>query len=861
MFDKLLNKGAAPAAAAGPQRAGAPAASGTPESEPQAWREKIAAAGADDQALLQLAREAPEVELKLAALAALTHEDALRQATREFRDQDKRLYRAAKARWETAVARRQAFADAPGLIATARGLLEQETVPANRLVELDRAWTALNVAAFDEVLAGEFAAARAQLGTKVREHGEGEQALARWLAATDTARGALTEGLGDVARGVAVATHAAATAGRAATLLQLLNEAPAAGGAGDERGTGRIDAANRALALAASVVQRAEFLQSLPVAGAADEADEKAKIEQWRAFPEVSDGTLQAVLTHRFTEWHNASSHERQLERDARRTREGEETAQHRKKHLAEMQHQVELAETAHAAGQVAELTRLMSAIDGALKAGPANAALARRIDSLRQEQQRLRDWQRWSGGQRREELVAEAKVLASTSGDKVAVKAHAEAIDKLRERWKELDKLGGATNKALWVAFDGALKTAYSPVAAHLEKLKSARNDNLAARNRIIDGLAESQAKLAPAEGARPDFRAIARSVEEARIAWRKLGPVEHTVPREAQKGEKAVTARFDAALKALEAPLTQAYRDATAERERLIAAAKSLTEAQPLARDSIDKVRALQVQWQAHAKALPLPRREEGALWSAFKAATDAVFTARDAARAARDAEANAPIAAREAIIDTLSALPTDASVADIKRAIATADTAWRASPRIHGPQAARLEARYREARDTASRRLRAIADRAALARYDALLAAMRLCDEREAGSEPSPDLESRWSALTDLPPAWKTVMDARFNGTLPAKRPPLPDTLLSLEAACDIDSLAEFAAARRQLKMNALKFAMENRRPDAGASPADIERWLLDASSTPRPDGTSRGRLEKIIAAIQSRPARTG
>ena len=58
-----------------------------------------------------------------------------------------------------------------------------------------------------------------------------------------------------------------------------------------------------------------------------------------------------------------------------------------------------------------------------------------------------------------------------------------------------------------------------------------------------------------------------------------------------------------------------------------------------------------------------------------------------------------------------------------------------------------------------------------------------------------------------------------------------------------------------------MNALKFAMENRRPDAGGSPADIERWLLEAASTPRPDGTSRARLEKIIAAIQSRPSRTG
>jgi exonuclease SbcC len=115
----------------------------------------------------------------------------------------------------------------------------------------------------------------------------------------------------------------------------------------------------------------------------------------------------------------------------------------------------------------------------------------------------------------------------------------------------------------------------------------------------------------------------------------------VEHTVPRDAQKGDQAVSVRFAAALQALEAPLTQAYRDATAERERLIAAAKSLAEATPLARDAIDKTRALQAQWQAHAKALPLPRREENLLWTAFKGATDAVFTARDAARAARDAE----------------------------------------------------------------------------------------------------------------------------------------------------------------------------------------------------------------------------
>lgn len=785
MFDNLFKKDAAPLPAA---------ATPITEAELQGWREKLHAAEGDDRALLQLAHQAPGVDLKLAALAALTQEDAIKQATGEFRDQDKRLYRAAKSRWEAAVARREALAQAPVLIAAAHSLLEQESIPANRLVDLDRAWAALSEALPDQALASEFAAVRSQLGARVRERGEAGQALGRWLAAADAVIHALTAGLAGVAAGaVAPASPkpSSATAEQAAALLQLLNEAP--GAAGDPRRTEKIDAANRALALAASVVQRAEFLGSLPVAGLADESEEKTKIELWRSFPEVSDGELQALLTHRFSEWRNACGEERQREREARRTHEGELGAERRKRRLAQIQHHVEQAEAAHAAGQVAELTRLITQIDGALKAGPVDAALTRRIESLRQEQMRLREWQRWSGGQRREELVAEAQGLAGMAGGKIALKAHAGAIEKLRQRWKELDKLGGATSKTSWLAFDGALKAAYAPVAAHLDKLKAARQENLAARNRSID-------ELLKAGASQPDSRALARTLEEAKIAWRKLGPVEHTVPRDAQKGEQAVSARFAAALQALEAPLTQAHRDATAERERLIAAAKSLAEATPLARDAIDKARALQAQWQTHAKALPLPRREESALWTAFKAATDAVFTARDAARAARDAE--------------------------------------------------------RAARDAAAKRLREIADHAAQARFDALIAAMRLCDEREAAGEPSPDLETRWSAIADLPAPWKAAVEARFRGAAPAKPRPLPDTLLNLELACGLDSPAEFTAARRQLKMQALKIAMENRRPDAGASPADIERWLLDAASTPRPDELSRARLEQIIAAVRAR-----
>ncbi len=288
MFDKLFKKDAPSVPAATPHRPDAHPSPGIPEAELRAWREKILAAEGDDSALLQLAHQAPGVDLKLAALAGLTQEDALKQAMREFRDHDKRLHRAAKSRWQEAVAKRESFAEARVLIAGAGSLLEQGQIPANRLVELDRAWEALSVHLSDEALVSEFAAVRALVGARVREHGEGEQALVCWLAATDAAMHALTAGLAVVTQG--------ATAERAAALLQLLSQVPGASGAAiDARCTEKIDAANRALALASSVVQRAEFLQSLPAAGVADEADEKAKIEQWRSFPEVSDGGLQAL--------------------------------------------------------------------------------------------------------------------------------------------------------------------------------------------------------------------------------------------------------------------------------------------------------------------------------------------------------------------------------------------------------------------------------------------------------------------------------------------------------------------------------------------------------------------------------------
>jgi DNA repair protein SbcC/Rad50 len=750
--------------------------------ELRGWRERIGAARADDAALLELAHGAPTAELKLAAIEALTHEESLRRAMREFGERDKRLYRAAKSGLQAIGEKRKAAERASALIACVRGLLEQEFIPVNRAVELDQAWNALDKGLLEPGLAEEFAALSAQLGERARARGEGEQATLRWLAAVYEAIGRLKASLAGVAQGTLSPDAARSPAAELQELLTNVQDAS------DPRCAQSLDAANRALALAASIVQRAAFLQALPAPESADEAGDKARIEQWLAIPEVPEAELQAILAHRFAEWRNAGLEARARAHDERRTEEQKRRAEEERRRLGAIEEEVKAAEAALAAGQVAELARLMAAIERALKSGPASAALARRIDSLRRGQLRLRDWQRWSGRQGREQLVAEAQALERAGAGKIAIKTHAEAIDKLRERWKELDKLGAPSSQHQWQAFDGALKAAHAPVAAHLEKLKAARNENLAARNRVIEELQQAAASHVPAA----EWRAVARALDDAQAAWRRLGPVEHTVPRQAQQGEKGIAARYAAARQALEAPLASAYREAAGQREGFIADAKRL--AGSSGRDLVDKVRALQGKWQAHAKALPLPRDEENRLWSAFRSATDALFAERDAARAAKEAEANA----------------------------------------------------RREAREAATRRAASIAQ----GRFDALLAAMALCDEVEADAPA--DLEARWNAIEHFPDSWRKRLEARLRGSDPGSAN-LRDSLLRLEMACGLESPPELHADRQRLKLLALKEAMENRRGGA-STPQDIERWLLDAAATPRPDVSSRERLSRIIAALR-------
>ena len=885
MFEKLFRKNKSPNAAAPSVNQEAPVPAGNQTSqqklkaptspnpeELQAWQARILAAALDDNLLLQMAHQAPTIDLKMSALQSLTQESSFKQAMHDFRDHDKRLYRAAKSGWEAASGRRIANEAATALIVRARTLLLQETIPVNLVVELDRAWAGMDSKLLDTALVTEYSLLNKQLADRIRLHGENIQLLNRWLAAIDAALNPFADLIRSVARGE---NNSVDLSIDQVTIRTLIDNAPEST---DPRSVAMLDTARQKLALAECVIRRVEFLNSLPAAGTAHAENEAVLLAQWHDLADHTAGHSQdplRILEQRFTGWRNANSSALKLEQAAQEkelhARQAETNAQRK----LSIQRDVEAAEVALADGHIADLTRLLAALDKALQNSSVDTKTAHRIDFLRREQQRLKGWQSWGGGQSREQLAEAAQELARLSTGKIDIREQSDAISKLRARWRELDKLGAASSQSLWHTFDNALKEAYTPVALHVEKRNLARQENLAARELIVTELLQARISLLPdqpdGETSSPpsDWRAIAHALEQARIGWQKLGPVEHTLPRDAMQGDEAVTTRYAAAFQVLDAPLKIAHEEGILKREKLIAATTRLGESDLLARDLVDKVRELQTQWQTTAKSQPLFRHDENRLWSTFKAATDAIFKARDEARAASEAVITDQINARKSIITQLSAAASMSIAAEIRRAISDAEHAWDACPAIARPdQAKQLDTHFRNGLKAVKKRLEELSQLASQAKLDALHAAITLCHEREAllatasNTEQLAEIESRWHRITALPPSWKKAMDARFSMDNNASDDPagphartlIIDSLLELEDACGIASPEEFHAARQQLKIRALKNALEGR-DTSRSTPENIDRLLIEIAEHSRPDKQSIARLEKIISHLRN------
>ena len=438
--------------------------------------------------------------------------------------------------------------------------------------------------------------------------------------------------------------------------------------------------------------------------------------------------------------------------------------------------------------------------------------------------------------------------------------------IEQLRSRWKELDRLGGATGKPLWQRFDSALKSAEAPIAAHKAKLAEARLTNLAAREALLSTL-DTMIVANDEHGNAPDWKSNAAALARFQTEWRKLGPLEHTVPH---KKLAALTKRMQASVIRVETPLQALVNAAIAEREAMVARAAMLG-ARAQDRDLMNKLRDLQGQWQQHSKAMPLPQGIERKLWAAFKAATDAVMNQRHAASNARDAEFKTAQKAREELIARLKGIGPDTPSADIKRVVTEVNGAWRECGDAGKEKSAKLEARFREALDIVRQHLAGSAQRKWQATCDCVTAKLMLCDEIES-AEPFAeagilDIEARWAGLPAQSSPWDAVLRSRYEhgieqrrhanpavaDTKNAKGELLDDLLLKLELELGIASPASAEGARRALKLLAMKNALEGNKSTVPA-PANFSKLTADAFGWRNTNADQRRRLEAVLAAIR-------
>ena len=830
------------------------------------WQPRLQAALGDDAALLQVAQAVPLLEIKLAAVEALAGEEALRHAERLFRSHDRKVHRAAKQGLETVVARRDTRARALTVIGAAAALCEAPLLPANQLVALDRDWQAMDESLLEPAQVEAFAQLRERLNAALNQRGELEQRQQRWVS---EAKRVVTQ----LQRGCAQA----AADGTASELASLIEAAHALQQTHIDAPTTRTIAQTleAALQTAAQVQEHVACLAELkqpasePPAEASTETHDPAGTsrQRWNALAPLPDAELSGLLNQHFDLWHRAqfpapvAAPPKPLAKAAARTLSAEQRA--------DLETHLQHAEAALAEGQLASLQQLLQSIDAALDAAHGVAPhdpLRTRQQALHAEHARLRGWQQWGGARARDDLVAEAEALARltllatdaqvSNAPKLRLKQHADSIQTLRKRWKELDRVGAAANQALWQRFDGALTVAHQPVAAQQAALKAARDENLATREALLAALDAVPVAAAPAgeDDGGSTWKEPIRALEHFQREWRQLGPLEHTVPSSARA---ALHERLRTSLERIEMPLGAARGVAEAARQQLIGRVETLLQElaeqpQPQSRDAMARVRELQAQWQQQARAVPLLRGVENALWTRFKAATDAVFAQRDAAANARDADLAANLAAREALLERLTSLRPDTPSAAIERTLAEVDRAWRQGVDLPRGAAAALETRLADAHAAALKCLAASAQVGWQAICDTLVAKLALCDERHAASADPSGLTGRWAALAGLPAAWERALAQRW--AAPAASGPLSETafndlLLQLETALDLPATPERLAARRDLKLRAMKDALEGRRASS-LDPARRDEWWAAAL---RQDGATAAQTERVLALV--------
>ncbi|MES2074552.1 MAG: DUF349 domain-containing protein [Pseudomonadota bacterium] len=874
MFDFLFKR--ATDKSAEPQRASAAseasdgaAAQAASRRDEQTARARLLAG--DEAAAVELILQSEFAGVRLAAAEHVVSQAALEQVLLAMRNSDRRVAKLMQGRLDAIRYQLAEQQKARTCIAQAERLLQDEKLTPNMVADLDRQWS-VTAAAAEQL--ERFAPLRAALAGRLESQVSLQRAVIDALAEL---RALPAAGLAPAAAAGALerlrAVHAAALASAELTSLpkHLLNDVAAA--------LASAGAALQALQQHQAVFDARQAALAEWQAAAPDSLGAGELRRAWQALGAVPAGELaarqQAELDLVLAAVAAANPPAAPVERGdkardanagnaAKPSREGKDDKQRDDK-----QDNKRFVETLDALEAALEQGLLHAAADHDKwlkehKGGRLTPAQSERLAHLRAELKRLGDWARWGGNVSREELVKAVEELAVQG---LAMSELAKKVGSMRERWKGLDAVSGHAPKALWERFDAACSAAYAPAAAHFKQLAEERHHNAVKAQALIDEICA----MAGTEHA--DWKQVAAAAQRLRQVWGRLGTID-------RKEKKKFDTAFEHAMNAMMAPLAEQRALEMARREQLIAEVEALL---PHDRSTLDVVRHLQERWQEQAKALPLERKAEQALWQRFRAACDHVFAQRKESAHAADSERKVHLHAREAICAGLEAAAFDgedkAQLAAIAAALRDAASAWHGAGAVPRAAEAKITQRYQAAVAAVQAQADTIKRRAGAAQANALRDKLRLCQALEVAlgrdaaapdaAADAADWSGRWQALPPLAAEYERALHGRFKAALgaldgqrgsyaaqlEANRARLLDEVLRLEIVAGVDSGAEFARERLKMQVEVLQSSLKS-----GQKPLTQAAQYLQLCAMPAlADDRTASRIEQLFRRIGAAEAK--
>ena len=830
--------------AAADKGAASPAPAGGSARELQA--QKVAGLRGDEAGAADFILQCEFSELRLAAAEFIQSRAQLERVYGAIRNTDRRVAKLMQARLDAIRHREAELQRGQACIDQAEVLLRDDKLTPNHVAELDRKWSV--VSAPD--LNASFEVLRVQLGQRLEAQVSLQRAMidrlgqVRKLADSGLAAAAMGEQLAQMfeAQQAALANPEQGTLPRSLTNEFATEHARVAASLADI-GHGQAAIAHREAQLAQWQAQASDTLNAeqlnrtwkqLPPAPEPEAAKLRQRFDELLAtIPAVEAAPAPAAVP---------------AQREPRERKGG--VLQAPDQNFID---KLEAMEAALQHGSLGAAADLDKALKDARHIRPT-PQLAERLAQARAELKRLSDWARWGGNVSREELI---KAVEQLGTQKMAMAELAKKVGSMRERWKALDTLSGSAPKTLWERFDAACSAAYAPAAAHFKHLADERHANAAKAHAIIDEAAAETSKLASGDAV--DWKQMALTVQRLRLAWSHLGAID-------RKDKKRLDQAFADALNVLQGPLEEQRKDEVSVREELIAQVAALN---PAERHSVDALKALQEKWQEHARALPLERKSEQALWQRFRAACDAVFAKRKESAHAADAERRGHQEAKEALCARLEAAAGGADAASAGKLLRDALTEWHAIGPVPRAHEAKLEKRYQAAVAGSQHHLDTAKRNAGRAQATALRDKLRLCQQLEAhladaaATPPADDFSVRWAALPALSPDYERALKARFDAamaalgagretyaaTLERNRSTLLGEVLRLEIGAGIDSGAEFARERLKLQVESLQSSLKS-----GQKPATQATQFLQLCALPAlADERTASRIEHLFARI--------